>query len=316
MRAFASSALACALLLLAACGEETPAVREGVPAGPYRLTLAFEPADPQPGATTQVTLTLTRTATGEPVRDLQIVHERALHTFIVARDFSAFAHLHQEDFAPAGAAPDARGRFTFPYVFPHAGPYRILSEFTHRDRTWTQQFEFDVGTFEPLASPQIDLARERDVEGYRARLGVAPVQPVAGHEAELVLELSRGDAPVTDLQLLLGAEVHVASWRSDGAHFGHTHSYTPQMAAMMRDMAGHPGGHSAAMMLKMMSAPTTLVYPGPRIPIRITFPEPGIYHLFLQCAPGGRSVVFPFQVEVAAYREGMPTAFESIVPDA
>ena len=163
---------------------------------------------------------------------------------------------------------------------------------------------------------KIDLAREKAVADYQATLALSPPVAIAGYETELILDLTHEHQPVTDLQLLLGAEVHVALWRIDGEHFGHTHSYTPQMAAMMRAMAGHSGTHSAAMMLKMMSAPAKLVYPGPRIPIRYTFPTPGTYQLFLQCAPGGVTTVFPFMVEVVAYRAGLDTVINTIVPDA
>lgn len=290
-------------------------MREGTPPGPYRLTLGFEPAMPLPDAPTQLTFRLTNAASQAAVQDLQIVHERALHTFIIARDFSSFAHLHHDDFAPLTADDIAQGLFTFPYTFPKVGHYRIVNEFTHRDRTWTKQFDFTVGAAAAASPVKIDLRREQVVEGYHAALSLSPPEAIAGYETELVLMLARDGQPVTDLELLLGAEVHVALWRSDGEHFGHTHSYTPQMAAMMREMAEHAGQHSAAMMLKMMSAPAKLVYPGPRIPIRYTFPTPGVYQLFLQCAPGGASKVFPFMLEVVAHRPGMDTVIETIVPD-
>lgn len=316
MRGFNLGALACFILSLTACGERQATELEGVPAGPYRLTLRFDPAPPMPARETRLTFELTRTTSRAPVRDLQTIHERVLHTFIVARDFSSFAHLHHEDFSALNDPTRQAAKFTFPYAFPRAGEYRVVSEFTHRDRTWIKQFDFSVG--EPVGEsvPRVDLARARTVGTYAATLVVAPPQPVAGYETELVLDLARGGKPVDDLQLLLGAEVHVALWRLDGAHFGHTHSFTPHMAAMMREMAGHGGEHSAAMMLKMMAAPAELVYPGPRIPIRFTFPAPGVYQLFLQCAPGGEVQVFPFMLEVETYREGMQTTFDTIVPDA
>jgi hypothetical protein len=316
MRAFRPCALVLLSALAAGCGERATPELEGKPPGPYRLTLAFAPSVLVPGTETTLTFRLTGTAQRRPLQDLQIIHERALHTFIIARDFSSFAHLHHEDFAPLATQDLAQARFTFPYAFPHAGDYRIVNEFTYRDRTWMKQFDFTVGTPSARTTVKVDLVRERVVGAYRANLAVSPPQPVAGYETELVLTLARGGQPVTDLQLLLGAEVHVALWRIDGEHFGHTHSYTPQMAAMMREMAGHRGRHSAAMMIKMMSAPAALVYPGPQIPIRFTFPQPGVYQLFLQCAPGGETQVFPFMLKVDAYREGMNTHLDSIVPDA
>ncbi|MGD9603051.1 MAG: hypothetical protein AB7V59_14660 [Gammaproteobacteria bacterium] len=296
------------------CGTEPDAPLEGIPAGPHRLTLRFAPSPPRPAVATRLGFDLTHTASGAPVQDLQIVHERALHTFIVARDFSSFAHLHHEDFAPLDT-PTGGATFEFPYTFPAAGDYFIVCEFTHRDRTWTKRFDFRVGHRTDRPVPQIDLTRTRTVGAYTATLHTSPARPVAGHEAELVLHVAREGVPVTNLELLLGAEVHVAVWRRDGAHFGHTHSYTPAMAKMMREMAGH-AGHSAAMMLKLMSQPAELVYTGPRIPIRFTFPEPGIYQLFVQCAPGGRNVVFPFTLDIPAPRADLPTVIDSIVPDA
>jgi len=307
--------LGAALLGLAGCGEPAPAPLEGSPAGPYRLTLTLDPPLPQPGTDTLLNFELTQRANAEPVRDLQIVHERALHTFIVARDFSSFAHLHHEDFGPIDEVDRNAGRQRFAYRFPAAGDYRIVSEFTHRDRSWSKRFDLRVGDAAPPTPRPVDLARTRRIGRYEARLAVSPAQPVAGHEAELVLELHRDGTPVTDLALWLGAEAHVAVWRSDGEQFGHAHSYTPDMARMMAAMQGHrmDAAHSAAMMLKMMSAPPRLVYPGPVIPVRHVFPTQGRYHVFMQCAPGGESLVVPFTVEVLPDDGTADTTMRTIV---
>jgi hypothetical protein len=134
-----------------------------------------------------------------------------------------------------------------------------------------------------------------------------------------VLELARDGAPVTNLELLLGSEVHVALWRVDGEHFGHAHSYTPHMAAMFADMhdrsldAATRAARMAAMMVAMIDMPAELVFPGPRIPVRLVFPEPGVYAVFMQCAPGGQPTVFDFMVEVAPYVDGMDTRIEAMV---
>ncbi len=306
-------------LLLGGCEQrKPPGTLEGSPPGPYRLQLELSPPEPVPGEAAELRFTLTQTDSGAPVPDLQIVHERALHTFIVASDFTSFAHLHQEDLAPRSPQDQAQGVFRFPYVFPAAGTYRIYNEFTHRDRSWVKHFELRTRDApEGLSAPADPNPNNvTTVDDFEARLSSSPANPVAGHEVELVLEITRAGQPVEDLELLLGAEVHVALWRLDGAHFGHTHSYTPAMAAMMRDMAAHPGSHSSAMMIEMMSRPASLEYRGPVVPIRHTFPEPGIYQLFLQCAPAGVPQVFPFKVEVQAWHEGIDTRIESRVPDA
>lgn len=303
---------------LAGCGESPPAARDGSPAGPYRLTLTLTPPVPVVTQDTQLELRLTRSTDDTPVSDLQIVHERALHTFIVARDFTSFAHLHHEDFSPWTDADRAAGRFRFPYRFPAAGDYRIVSEFVHRDRAFSKRFDVQVGRATRGTRAPVDLSRERLVDGYRVVLRASPEKPVAGHETELVFELSRDGKPVTNLALWLGAEVHLAIWREDGEQFGHSHSYTPAMARMMAAMQGHrmDATHSAAMMLKMMATPAQLVYPGPEVPVRHVFPTTGRYRLFMQCAPGGAALVVPFVLDVQADDGAADTTLRSIVPGA
>ncbi len=301
---------------LAGCGERAPATRIGAPDGPYRLTLVLAPSAPAPGEHTALEFTLTQGPERKPVADPQIVHERALHTFIVARDFSSFAHLHHEDFAALTDEDRARGRFRFPYVFPQAGDYRIVSEFVHRDRAWSKRFDLRIGDADEVATPAAsDLARERRIGPYVATLAVSPAQPVADHEAELVIGLTRDGRPVDDLQLWLGAETHVAVWREDGEEFGHTHSYTAAMARMMESMQGHrmDAAHSAAMMLEMMKLPTKLEYPGPQVPVRHRFPSAGRYRIFFQLAPGGESLVVPFVLDVVADDGRRDTRIDSIV---
>lgn len=304
------------IVALAGCGEQPPTTLVGVPDGPYRLSLALEPPAPLPGSATQLTFTIAHGPTRTPVRDLQIVHERALHTFIVARDFSSFAHLHHEDFATRTTTDIAHGRYTFPYRFPQAGAYRIVSEFVHRDRSWSKRFDVQVGAVEQREVPAADFSREREVGAYRAKLSVSPATPVAGHDAELVIELSRAGRPVTDLALWLGSEAHVAIWRNDGEHFGHTHSDTPAMARMRAAMQGHrmDAAHSAAMMLEMMRAPAQRVYPGPRVPVRHAFPTAGTWRVFFQLAPGGEPLALPFALEVVADDGRVDTRLHSIVP--
>jgi len=307
---------------LCACGApETPPI-EGRPGGPYDMTLATDPAAIVPGQPTELTMRLTRANTGEAVQDLQILHERVVHNFIVNLDFSSFAHLHHEDFEPIGAAALKGATFHFPYTFPHAGHYRIVSEFTHHDRSWTKHFDLNIGNTAVTQPVTVDLLREKSFGPYRASLAVSPSVPVAGFETEFVLELNRGDEPVTDLALLLGSEIHVALWRIDGRYFGHTHTYTPHMAAMMAAMYDRAQGPAARadamaeMMVEMMRAPAELVFKGPRIPVRYVFPEPGTYVIFLQCAPGGTAHVFDFMLDVVPYSDGMDTHIDSMVEPA
>lgn len=295
------------VLVVCACAESTDAPLVGRPGGPYQLALVTEPTVPQPGEETWLEFTLTYTATGKPVTDPQLAHERYLHTFITDYGFRSFAHIHHEDFAPVSEADRRVGRLRFPYRFPHAGRYRIVSEFAHRDRNWVKQFEVTVGNRDEMpAAAAVDLTRERTVGNYTARLRSKPEVPRAGFVTELTLDLEREGEPVTNLALYLGTELHGAVWREDGRNFGHLHSYTPRVAAIMELAHEHElapaarGARIAEMMVQLMCLEAELVFTGPDIPMRTVFAEAGRYHVFLQVAPGGEPTVFPFVIDVAA----------------
>ena len=304
---FALSLTLCGVvLILCACTESTDAPLLGRPGGPYQLALVTTPTVPQPGEETWLEFTLTYTATGKAVTDPQLAHERYLHTFITDHAFRSFAHIHHEDFAPVSEADRRAGRLRFPYRFPHAGRYRIVSEFAHRDRNWVKQFDVTVGNRDEIpAAVAVDLTRERAVGNFTAQLRIQPAVPRAGFATDLTLRVEREGEPVTDLELYLGTELHGAVWREDGRNFGHLHSYTPRVAAIMELAHEHElapaarGARIAEMMVQLMCLEAELVFNGPEIPMRTVFPQAGRYHVFLQVAPGGEPVVFPFVIDVA-----------------
>lgn len=303
------------LPLLLSCQRSQETILIGQPEGPYRLELAVSPSQPQAGQETILTYRLTENKTRQPVTDLQVLHERILHTFIVSRDFQTFAHTHHEDFFPLTPQDIAAAQFHFPYTFPRAGEYLIAGEFTHKDRSWVKQFFLTVGGEREQGKVPEDLRRNKTFGSYQVSLSTSPDPPVVGHDTELVIHLTRDGTPVTDLGLYLGTEVHMASWRLDGTHFGHQHTYTPEMATMMAMMRDHKSdpNHMAKMMVQMMRGPAKQVYWGPDLPVHHVFPEPGIYKIFFECAPGGKSLVIDFMVSVVEYSEGMDTTVRSIV---
>ena len=303
-------------LVLPGCQRAQEKILVGQPSGPYRLELTVRPAEPQVGQETSLSYRVAETATGQPVRDLQVLHERILHTFIVSRDFKTFAHTHHEDFFPLTPQDLAAATFHFPYAFPQMGAYMIASEFTHKDRSWVKQFTVNVGGEREPGAIEEDLRREKTFGQYQVSLRTSPDPPVAGYDTELVCHFTKDDKPVTDLGLYLGTEIHMASWRLDGEHFGHQHTYTPEMAAMMAMMRDHTSNpnHMAQMMVQMMRGPAKQVYTGPDIPVHHVFPAAGTYKLFFETAPGGKVLVADFMVKVVEYNEGIDTTVHSIVP--
>jgi hypothetical protein len=309
--------LASGLLFFGCQRQPTDVTMIGRPSGPYQLTLTLIPGQPQAGIETTLTYRLTDSATQQPVRDLQILHERVLHTFIVSKDFRSFAHIHHEDFFPLTPQDLASASFHFPYFFPHAGDYLIAAEFTHKDRSWVKQFSLNIEGKSALPIEE-DLRREKSFGPYQVSLTTSPDPPVVGHDTELVCHFTKDGAPVTDLKLYLGTEVHMASWRIDSEHFGHEHTYTPELAAMMTAMKDHTSdpAHMARMMVQMMRAPAQQVYFGPDIPVHHVFPSAGVYKVYFETAPGGKPLVADFMVKVVEYEEGMDTTVHSIVTPA
>lgn len=302
--------------LLSACQQPQATTLIGQPDGPYRLALSVSPAHPQPAEPTTLTYRVTHTKSGQPISDLQILHERALHSFIVSSDFSTFGHIHHEDFLPLTAHDLATATFHFPYSFPHTGQYLLASEFTHKDRSWVKQFTVAVGKSTQQREVPVDLSRTKTFGQYQAKLSTSPDPPLAGYDTELVLHLTHQDGtPVTNLGLHLGTEVHMASWRIDGSNFGHQHTYTPEMAAMMTAMRDHTSNpsHMAQMMVQLMRGPAKQIFHGPELPLHHFFPTPGTYKIFLECAPGGKPLVVDFMVKVVEYSDGMDTTVRSIV---
>ena len=309
------------LVLLLGCAPQ-PELLEGRPGGPYRLTLSLDPAQPVAGEETILEFELTYSKTGQPVRDLQVAHERLIHNFVINLDFSSFAHIHHEDFYPLTESDRNNARLRYPYRFPSAGRYRVVSEFAHRNRSWTKNFDITVGAPSSVDSATIsnnvannvannsadnlanDLIDEQD--DYRARLMLDSGQPIVGAETALTLALERNGVPVTDLALYLGSEMHGAVWREDGKYFGHLHSYTPKVAAILQmahEESVDPvarGARIQEMMVQLMCLDAELVFPGPKVPIKYVFPAPGRYVVFLEVAPEATPRVFKFGLEVTA----------------
>lgn len=307
------------LLGMAGCGQPAEHPPLHADAGPYRVTLEPDPAVLHAGRPAHLTFRVTHAGTGQPVSNLQILHERALHTFIVSRDFSSFAHVHHEDFAPLDADALRDARFTFPYTFPAAGRYLIVNEFTHRDRSWTTHLTLNVdGAPQPSddAVPEsAEVRTDKRFGAYRVALRTSPSPPVAGREVELVCRLSTADgAPVTNLGLYLGSEVHMAVWRLDAAHFGHQHAYTSAMARLMASMRGRamPADAMAQLMLPLMRGPREQEFFGPEVPLRHVFPAAGAYKVFFEFAPNGEYLVADFLVEVVEPSDAADTVIRSI----
>jgi hypothetical protein len=223
--------------------------------------------------------------TGRPAAPLDTVHERIVHVLLVSADLETFRHVHPEDFGTVTETDRLAARFSIRATFPAAGSYQMLFDFTHSGEMAFKPVTVTVapqpGAPMQKAAPQPDFAAERRAGDYVVTLRTDGTV-TAGKEAELVFDIRTVDGrPVTDLGMYLGAEMHLAGWRSDLSGFLHQHPYVPG------GHHHHGEGHAH---------PQT--YRGPTIPVRHTFAEPGDYRLFAQFLHNGAVRTADFWVRV------------------
>ena len=258
------------------CGMSLVATAATPERAPYRLELEMLPRSPRAGKPVQLQFRVLHPTTGEPVRELEIVHEKPFHLFAVGRDLATFLHLHptlRED-----------GSWTVETVLPKPGRYAVFCDFFPTGGT-PQVIERDLATEgAPLtdATPLAPAASADDghlVESagdLRVEVRVEPPRPVAGRTATLEFRLldAQDGRPPADLQPYLGAWGHAVALREDGTDFAHLHAMSP-------------GGRSRG----MAPPPAAIRFPA-------YFRQPGRHRLWTEFRRGERVITVSFDVSV------------------
>ncbi|MGW5722038.1 hypothetical protein ACWEVP_38105 [Amycolatopsis sp. NPDC003865] len=203
----------------------------------YTFTVAD--ATPEPG---RFSFTITG-PDGKPVTAFDVEHEKKLHLIVVRRDTAGFRHVHPE------LAPD--GTWSVPLTLAAAGSYRAFADFTPAGgQGMTLGTDLSVaGDYRPATYA---TSRTAQVDGYTVELAG---DLTAGRTSPLTLTVTRGGAPVTDLQPYLGAYGHLVALREGDLAYLHV----------------HPDG-----------APV----PGPEVKFAAEVPSAGTYRLFLDFRHG------------------------------
>jgi len=236
-----------------------------------RVEWASAPTAPAPGQPVTLRYRVTDAASGQPITDLPLDHERPMHLILVSGDLGTFQHIH----------PQVVGdTYSVTTTLP-AGAYTLDAEFQRDGRTVLDQRPLTVGNAAATgpASLAPDLAPQT-VEGITVALA-APQTVRAGQAATFTFALTAGGQPVTDLAQYLGADAHVAVVSADSRQFAHTHGETVGGAGH-----GATGGHAAGGAV------------GPQIGFTHTFATPGLYKVWGQFNRGGTVITVPFVVEV------------------
>lgn len=248
----------------------------------FYTMLHFQPNDPPvAGEPSEMIVSAFNATTGDPITELDIVHERMMHFFIVGDDFETFFHTHVEDY-PDGANESYRGVYKTGYTFPKAGFYSVIVDYTSSGKNTIRNFVVwsseDVRGETPERNGfDPDLSRDGVFDGYSVSLA-APDQIMVGEEVALDHHIEFGGEPVRDLQNLLGSAMHVVIIKTDLSYASHTHAYVPSHFIHAGTMAQR--------------------YYGPDVPVRHTFTQPGDYAVFGQFMHDGEVVTTRFFVRV------------------
>lgn len=266
-------------------------------ASQFKSELKAESGEIKAGEQTVLVFTV-KNATGETVRDLQVVHEKPMHLLVVSSDLAEFAHLHPE--------PQADGTYRVAYTFPNGGGYKLYADFTPPGaKQVVDRYDVAVSGPERRRAPLAeDSSQTKTVESLAVTM--FPDKPLRAGQ-ELMLNFAVADAqsgkPVTDLQKYLGALAHFVIISEDTTDFLHAH---PMEANEMKygesAMKGMDhGGGAGGMRMPAVSAHTT-------------FPRPGLYKVWAQFQRQGKVVTVPFVVRVS--EGGAPVAKEEkgVVP--
>ncbi len=230
----------------------------------YPVELQCTPKRPQVGERVLLRFTIRDPKTGQPVPELELIHEQILHLFLISEDLSHFAHEH-----PRPAGP---GSFEFEWVFASGGMWRLLLDFfpTHgTPQLISKTILLPGGT---LAAPTLhsDVTVPKQGENLEASLRLGPAQPMAGEKTLLYYRVT----PRENFEAFLGAMGHMLVASADLIDLIHTHPFLVD------------GG------LANPPADAKLIQ------FNVIFPRPGAYRVWAQFQRAGVVNTIPFNVAV------------------
>ncbi len=297
------------------------------------MSVTTNPDPPLPRQPTLLTITLKDAASGAPLTDLQVEHQRLLHLIVVTDDLSLFGHVHPD---VAGS-----GQFRLSYTFPAPGAYHLYADFDSASKGAQAIGQpLVVAGDQPAAAPLVAGTTAVDASGAEVQLSVDPATPRVGQPTQLRFHLTQNDQPITDLGPYLGVAGHLVAISQDLQEFLHTHpemdmsmggsgpsAVTGGMPATSPEqtpgkspgqMAGMAGSGAMAAMGPgsgtsgtasdaqhqgmdhgtMPAAPPDARF-GPDVTFTLTFRQPGLHKVWGQFSRDGDVITAPFVLNVA-----------------
>jgi hypothetical protein len=185
---------------------------------PYEIDLSPQTAIAT-GKPVIFNLSLYNPVSGLPPSQLNILHEKQAHLFLVNQDLSDFQHIHPTVITP--------GLLQFSAQFKQPGTYKLFIQFaTPAEGEQTLNKPFTVGTSTshvPKAKPlQADNYLLKQSGGYLFKLSGLPTQrqPMGMIRVDV---MKPDGQPVKDIQPFLGAAAHGVIISQNLQSFIHTH---------------------------------------------------------------------------------------------
>jgi hypothetical protein len=190
----------------------------------YSLGFDTTPPRVHAGANARWHFGIRHPGTGEPVKSLELVHERPYHLFVISQNMEHFQHIHPEQQADASWAIDV--------TLPKPGYYTLLSDFlpTGGASQLISRPLVTAGYTGTLAGDGARLVADTSplkvVGDITARVSFDPPTFAAGLYGHLIFHLTDTTTgrPITDLQTYLGAFGHSLIMSEDMLDYVHSHS--------------------------------------------------------------------------------------------
>jgi hypothetical protein len=244
----------------------------------YNVNVQFDPATPQAGKPTHLSLVITEQKVGEPINQFDIIHDKLMHLIIVnSEDLSHFAHIHPR-------LDKETGVFHITHTFAKAGKYKMWIDV--KPKGGIQQiltaFAFNVEG-QPAHTPAnitSDKTFVKEVvtygQRYQITLDFQPQKLGVGKDAKMTFEIRDANGkPISNLEPLMAAGGHCVIISAEGHDFLHVHP-----TEEVDDVSSWRGG--------------------PSISFLANFPKPGLYRTWGQFQHEGRLLTADFTFEVVA----------------
>src|SRR5215217_7936579 len=191
----------------------------------YNVNVQFDPATPQAGKPTSLSLVVTEQKIGEPIKDFDVIHDKLMHLIIVNKeDLSYFAHIHPE-------LDRESGIFHISHTFAKAGKYKMWIDAKPKDGMQILTAFAFIVEGQPIHFPA-KIAHEQtriknvDAEGqsYQIALNCEPEQLIANRNIKMTFEIKDANGkPISNLEPLMAAGGHCVIIDADGREFLHVH---------------------------------------------------------------------------------------------